>query len=77
MTGPDLSTLARALIFFGVLLAGAGVMLLIAPRVPWIGRLPGDVLIQRPGFTFYFPLTSCLVASLLLSVAWWFLSRPR
>jgi len=75
--GPELQGLARALIFFGVILAGCGVVLLLAPKIPWIGRLPGDILIARPHFTFYFPLTSCLVASLLLSLALWLFSRLR
>ena len=75
--GPELQGLARALIFFGVVLAGFGIVLLLAPKIPWIGRLPGDILVTRPHFTFYFPLTSCLVASLLLSLALWLFSRLR
>jgi hypothetical protein len=75
--GPELHGLARALIFFGVILAGFGIVLLLAPKIPWIGRLPGDILITRPPFTFYFPLASCLVASLLVSLAWWLFSRLK
>ena len=63
--------LARSLIFFGVILVGFGLVLLLAPKVPWVGRLPGDILIQRERMTFYFPLASCLVASVLLSLLWW------
>jgi hypothetical protein len=73
----ELQGLGRALILLGVMLAGAGLVLLMAPRVPWIGRLPGDILIERQRFTFYFPLASCLVASILLSLAWWLFSRLR
>ena len=73
----DIHGLARALIVFCVLLAGAGVVLLVAPKVPWIGRLPGDILVERPQFTFYFPLASCLLASLALSLALWLLGRLR
>ena len=75
--GAELQGLARALIFFGVILAGAGLVLLVVPKVPWIGRLPGDILIERPRVTFYFPLASCLVASLLLSLALWLFGRLR
>ena len=74
---PDLQGLARALIFFGVILAGGGLVLLLAPKIPWIGRLPGDILIERERFTFYFPLTSCLVASVALSLALWLFGRLR
>ena len=75
--GPDLQGLARALIFFGVILAGGGLVLLLAPKIPWIGRLPGDILVERERFTFYFPLTSCLVASVALSLALWLFGRLR
>jgi len=74
---PELQPLGRALIFFGVLLAGCGLLLLMAPKIPWLGRLPGDLLIQRGRFSFYVPLASCLAASLLLSVLLWVIGRFR
>jgi len=74
---PELQPLGRALIFLGVLFAGVGVVLLIGPKIPWLGRLPGDIYINRDGFSFYFPLTSCLVASALLSAAFWLFNRFR
>ena len=43
----------------------------------WLGRLPGDLLIQRDRFTFYFPLTTCLVISLMVTVVWWLVGRFR
>ncbi len=73
----ELQSLGRALIFLGVIFAGFGLVLLLAPKVHWIGRLPGDILVQREGFSFYFPLTSCLLASLLLSALLWFVGRFR
>ena len=77
MMGSEFQGLARLLILFGVVFAGAGLLLLVIPKVPWIGRLPGDILIHRPQMTFYFPLASCLLASLLLSIVLWVLSRFR
>ena len=74
---PELQPLARTLILFGAILVGFGLLLLCAPRLPWLGRLPGDILIQRERFSFYVPLASCLMASLLLSLACWFWSRFR
>ena len=65
---PEFQPLGRALIVLGVILTGFGLLLLVAPRIPWLGRLPGDILIQRERMTFYFPLASCLLASLLLSL---------
>lgn len=73
----ELPGLGRALIFFGVILAGFGLALLLAPKIPWIGRLPGDLLIERGRFTLYIPLASCAVASLILSLALWLIGRLR
>ncbi len=73
----DFQPLGRALMVVGVILAGFGLILLLAPKVPWLGRLPGDILIQRERFAFYFPLASCLLASLLLSLLFWLIGRFR
>ena len=77
MINPDLQPLGRALIFFGVILTGFGLVLLVAPKIPWVGRLPGDILIQRERFSFYFPLASCLLASVLLTLLLWLVGRFR
>ncbi len=69
--------IGRALIGLGALLVVAGAIVLAAPKAPWLGRLPGDLLIQRPGFTVFIPLGSCLVVSVLLSIVLWVLSRFR
>ena len=74
---PDLQPLGRALIFFGVILTTFGLLLLVAPKIPWLGRLPGDIIIQRERFSFYFPLASSLLASLLLSLLLWVVGRFR
>ena len=74
---PDLQPLGRALIFVGVILTGFGLVLLLTPKIPWLGRLPGDIIIQREHFSFYFPLASCLVASVILSLLLWLIGRFR
>ena len=74
---PEFQPLGRALTVLGVILTGFGLLLLVAPRIPWLGRLPGDILIQRERMTFYFPLASCLLASLLLSLLLWLGSQFR
>ena len=45
-----------------------GLLLQIAPAIPWLGKLPGDFRIQRPGFTFVFPLTTSLILSVVLTL---------
>lgn len=58
----------RFLFWLGVSFVAIGALLQIAPNVPWLGKLPGDIRIQRPGFTFVFPLTTCLLISVVLTL---------
>jgi hypothetical protein len=59
---------AKLLILFGVVLAVLGGLLLFVGKIPFIGRLPGDFYIQRDNFTFYFPLATSLLISVLLTL---------
>jgi hypothetical protein len=63
-----MDSLARTLIFFGGLLLLAGVGLLLASRLPGIGRLPGDLVFRRDGVSVYVPLATSLLLSLLLTL---------
>ena len=60
--------MGRLLIAAGVLLAAVGVVLILAGKVPFLGRLPGDIVYRKGGTTFYFPLVTCLLLSLVLSL---------
>jgi hypothetical protein len=62
------SDLGRLLIAAGVLLAALGVVLMLAGKVPLLGRLPGDIVYRKGGTTFYFPVVTCLLLSLVLSL---------
>lgn len=64
----------KPLIAFGVTLVLAGIAWPWLKRLP-LGRLPGDILIQRDGFTFYFPLTTLLIVSVVLTVVVWLFRR--
>jgi hypothetical protein len=66
---------AWTLIVIGVLIAAVGVVWLLAPWLPWLGKLPGDIAIQRGNFRFYFPLTTCILLSLLLTAILWAVRR--
>jgi len=59
---------AKGLILFGSVLVAAGLLLLFFPKVPFLGRLPGDIVIKRENFTLSFPLATSVVVSLLLSI---------
>lgn len=63
-----LGSLGKILIIFGIVLAVLGLILLLGDKIPWIGRLPGDIIIKRDKFTFYFPLMTCIIISLLLTL---------
>jgi len=68
--------LGRMLIVIGLILAGVGVLLNFAGRLPFrLGRLPGDIFIQGKNSTFYFPLMTCLILSALFSLVIWILRR--
>ena len=71
----ELNNFGKILIFFGGLLLLVGIGFLLVGKLPWIGRLPGDIYIEKKNFTFYFPVTTGLLISLLLSLFLWFLNR--
>ena len=61
-------SLGRMLIIFGLLLVVIGALLLFAPKIPLLGRLPDDIVIRRENFTFYFPVATCILLSILLTI---------
>jgi hypothetical protein len=60
--------LGKLIFFFGVVLVLVGGLLMVMPKIPFLGRLPGDILIKRDHFSFYFPLTTCIVISVVLTL---------
>lgn len=67
--------IGRLLVVFGVLIALAGVALLLVGRVGWLGRLPGDIHIERGNWTFYFPLATSLLLSVVLTLILWIVGK--
>ena len=60
--------IAKWLILFGVLLVIVGGVVLLIARVPWLGRLPGDIVIQRDNLSCFFPLATSILLSIMLTV---------
>ena len=64
--------LGKLLLGFGALMVLLGLVLIFAGnlsgKVPWLGRLPGDIHIQRGNWSFYFPLATCLIISIILTL---------
>lgn len=65
----------KFLIVVGLLLVVAGLFFTFGGKIPFLGKLPGDIRIERAHFSFYFPLTTCILISLLLSLIFWLFRR--
>jgi uncharacterized protein HemY len=59
---------AKSIIIFGVVLIILGGIFLFVGKVPWIGKLPGDIVIKRENFTLYAPITTSILISIILSI---------
>jgi hypothetical protein len=67
--------LGKALIVIGLLLVLVGAVFVLAGRLPWLGNLPGDISIQRERYSFYFPITTCIILSIIVSLVLYFFRR--
>ena len=67
--------LGKTLIYLGLVLVGVGVLFSLAAKLPWLGHLPGDISIERENFSFYFPLATCVLISIVISLVVYFLRR--
>jgi hypothetical protein len=64
----DFSGFGKILIIFGIMIVLIGVLLVFTGKIPWIGRLPGDFYFKGKNITFYFPLASSILISIILSL---------
>lgn len=64
----------KILIIFGLILTGAGLLLTFGDKIPYLGKLPGDIHVRRDQFQFYFPITTSILASVVLSLVFWLIS---
>ena len=67
--------IGKMLVMLGLILTAIGGVLVLAGRISWIGRLPGGILIQKKNFTFYFPLATSILISILLTLLFWLFGR--
>jgi hypothetical protein len=65
----------RSLIYIGIVLVILGLLSSLGGKIPWLGHLPGDIYIQRGRFTFYFPVTTCLLISIIMTLIFYFFRR--
>ena len=63
----EMSSIGKLLILWGLTLVLVGLFLTVMPNIPWIGRLPGDIIIRKKNFQFHFPIVTCIIISLVLT----------
>ncbi len=71
----ELSAFGKILIGLGILMVVLGGLFMLSGKIPFIGRLPGDIAIQKKNFSFYFPITTCIIISIIFSLIMWLLSK--
>ncbi|MCY3766454.1 MAG: DUF2905 domain-containing protein [Gemmatimonadetes bacterium] len=71
----EFSGFGRVLMIAGILLFSVGLVLWIGDRIPFAGRLPGDIVVRREGFRLYFPVVTCIVVSIVLTLVLNLISR--
>jgi len=67
--------LGKSLILIGIVIVVIGLILTFGHRIPYIGRLPGDIYYRKDNFVFYFPLATSIIVSIILSLVLYFLTR--
>ncbi|HTZ11861.1 MAG TPA: DUF2905 domain-containing protein [Candidatus Margulisiibacteriota bacterium] len=67
--------IGKGLIILGIIIIGIGVFLAFFEKIPFVGKLPGDIYIHRCNFSFYFPLATSILVSIVLSLIMWVASR--
>jgi len=70
-----MSDLGKTLIALGLVIVAIGAALTLSGKLPWLGRLPGDIYIKKENFSFAFPLTTCIIISAVISFILWLLRR--
>lgn len=70
-----MTPLGKQLVAVGLGIAALGLLLMLAGKLPWLGKLPGDIHIKRENYSVYVPLTTSLLLSVVLSLVMWLLRR--
>ena len=71
----DFSQFGKIFLIIGIVIAGIGLLMMIGGKIPWIGKLPGDFFFKGEKFTFYFPLTTSILVSVVLTLILWLINR--
>lgn len=69
--------MAKFLIITGIILIAAGVLIHFSPRLPIPGKLPGDIVIERENFKFYFPIATSILISVVISIILFLINKAK
>ncbi len=72
---PEFQQIGKLLIIAGIFILILGIIFLLGDKIPFIGRLPGDIIIKKKNFTFYFPLVTSIILSLIISLILFLLKK--
>jgi len=67
--------LGKLFVFLGILLVIIGCIVVLGNNIPFLGKLPGDISIEKKGFVFYFPVMTCIMVSIILSIIFWLFGK--
>jgi len=70
-----LGQVGKALLIVGLIIACIGLIIMFGSKIPFLGRLPGDIYIQKRNFSFYFPITTSILISIILTIIFTLISR--
>lgn len=70
-----MAQLGKLLIIAGVVTIIIGALLMLSGKLPWIGRLPGDIIVQKKNFIFYFPIATSILLSIVITIIFWLIGR--
>jgi hypothetical protein len=73
----NLQPFGKFIFLSGIVIAGIGLIVMFIDKIPFFGKLPGDFTIKRDNFTFYFPLATSILISIIASLIFYFLSRRK
>ena len=71
----ELGSFGKILIVIGIITVLIGLLFMFGSKIPFVGRLPGDIAIQKKNFGFYFPITTCIIISIIISFIMWLLGK--
>ncbi|MCX5906004.1 MAG: DUF2905 domain-containing protein [Syntrophales bacterium] len=71
----DFSQFGKIFLIIGLVVAGVGLLMMMGGKIPWIGKLPGDFFFKGEKFAFYFPLTTSILVSVVLTLILWLINR--